>query len=518
MFLEKGKNCFYKNSLPSSTTISLFCFTMTTEKKFWILLAVTSFIKLLYLSAPNLVPQEAYYWSWTQFLDWSYFDHPPLATWSMVPFTRVFGDSVFWIRFPVWIYGILDAVAILWISRIVLKKTSPALWTLAIFNVAPLFLIGSIVMTPDVPLIFFWAATVYCFYRALDEASLRSWVLTGVALGFAMLGKYSGILLIPSALLFLALSPKDRHWLLKPQPYAGLLAAFVVFLPVVYWNASHEWVSLAFQSTRRAQGMVSLRPETVGQFLGGQIGVANPVLFCCFLFSMAYVSWKKLYVNDRSIALLYSFSVVPFAVCLFMSFFSFVKMNWPAPAYLTGFLLTAHLFEQRINWRRWMLMGVGIGVLFAFMTLLLPARPIVPFKGDTWTGWPQLTQYVWDVKAKMEKEHGIPVFVFGNEYKVSVEMWFHNPKQERTYSKNVLGEKALQFDYYPSPDSLVGTNAVFVWWDQEPSHHSELLERHFRKVEKEPAFEVEFEGIVFQKYHIYRCYHYKGPMLPSPAS
>ena len=40
-----------------------------------------------------------------------------------------------------------------------------------------------------------------------------------------MLGKYSAVLLLPVVLLYLALSPQQRHWLRRPQPYVAMLVA-----------------------------------------------------------------------------------------------------------------------------------------------------------------------------------------------------------------------------------------------------------------------------------------------------
>ncbi|MBL8421020.1 MAG: hypothetical protein JNK92_10320, partial [Dechloromonas sp.] len=42
-----------------------------------------------------LLPQEAYYWTWSRFPDWSYFDHPPLASYSIALTTAVFGQTAF---------------------------------------------------------------------------------------------------------------------------------------------------------------------------------------------------------------------------------------------------------------------------------------------------------------------------------------------------------------------------------------------------------------------------------------
>ena len=45
-----------------------------------LLIAGFTLLRLLLAATVPLLPQEAYYWSWSLHLDWSYFDHPPLAS------------------------------------------------------------------------------------------------------------------------------------------------------------------------------------------------------------------------------------------------------------------------------------------------------------------------------------------------------------------------------------------------------------------------------------------------------
>ena len=44
--------------------------------------------------------------------------------------------------------------------------------------------------------------------------------------------------------------PRLRRWLLSPWLYAGGAVAALVFLPVLAWNAAHDWISFRFQFGR----------------------------------------------------------------------------------------------------------------------------------------------------------------------------------------------------------------------------------------------------------------------------
>jgi hypothetical protein len=48
----------------------------------------------------GLTPDEAYYWLWSRFPDWSYFDHPPLTAWLIWGSTALLGPTPLAVRLP----------------------------------------------------------------------------------------------------------------------------------------------------------------------------------------------------------------------------------------------------------------------------------------------------------------------------------------------------------------------------------------------------------------------------------
>src|SRR3954465_14621660 len=63
-----------------------------------IILAITCF-RLWYLNRIGLVTDEAYYWLWSKHLAASYRDKGPAIAWTIALGTKLFGDTVFGIRF-----------------------------------------------------------------------------------------------------------------------------------------------------------------------------------------------------------------------------------------------------------------------------------------------------------------------------------------------------------------------------------------------------------------------------------
>ena len=64
----------------------------------WLFAAVMA-LRAFFLLNTGLVDDDAYHWSWTQSLDWSYFDHPGMIAWLEALSTGIFGQEIFALSF-----------------------------------------------------------------------------------------------------------------------------------------------------------------------------------------------------------------------------------------------------------------------------------------------------------------------------------------------------------------------------------------------------------------------------------
>jgi dolichol-phosphate mannosyltransferase len=55
-------------------------------------------LRLAFLGLVNLLPEEAYYWNYSQHPDIGYLDHPPMVAWLIWLGTSVFGNTEFGVR------------------------------------------------------------------------------------------------------------------------------------------------------------------------------------------------------------------------------------------------------------------------------------------------------------------------------------------------------------------------------------------------------------------------------------
>ena len=83
---------------------------MTEDRRIWLLALGFTLLRVLLAAVVPLSPQEAYYWSWSRDLAWSYFDHPPLASYGIRLTTAIFGQTAFGIKAS----AVLWSLALTW--------------------------------------------------------------------------------------------------------------------------------------------------------------------------------------------------------------------------------------------------------------------------------------------------------------------------------------------------------------------------------------------------------------------
>jgi 4-amino-4-deoxy-L-arabinose transferase-like glycosyltransferase len=455
----------------------------------FLLVAASTLFHLWYAGLPELSPQEAYYWLWGQHLDWSYYDHPPLAAWTIRALGEALGHSERAIRSAAALHSCLFSLFFFLAARRLVGARG-ALAAVLIALLTPLFALGQVVITPDGPLLATWAAAIYFTVRALDEER-GPWLLAaGLATGLAALSKYTGWLLAPQIFLALLLDPRGRRMLLSPWPWAGLLLALAAFSPVVLWNAGHGWVSFGFQFGQRAATAASPSISRVLRFVGLQLLVPSPVLALC-LWAAAFGALWRLW--DRTFRIAALFSVPPLALFAAVSPFTWVKGNWPAVAWPAA-MIAAVAFWQAGRAPRWLVRSaLGLAAFFTVYLHLAPVVPALPFpaRDDTTRGWRALA-----ARVQAERERiGPGAFVIGCYYKTAALLHYYLPGRPSTSSSEALGGNGLQFRFWTDPALREGRQGIVVRDDRDRGPWCPEMESACRPLEELPWLEVERPGM-----------------------
>src|SRR5574337_199748 len=228
----------------------------------------------------NLAPDQAHYWTWSTRLDWSYYSKGPMVAYLIALSTRLGGDSEFFVRLPAVLLSTGTAICTFRLAARLCRSTWAGLHAVLVLAAMPLAEAGSILMTIDAPLVFFWSLTLVLTHRALTADGNGWWLLAGISLGLGLLSKYTMAIMIPQTVLYLALSRHHQFWLRRSGPYLALGVGLLIFTPVIYWSATHHFVSLRHLLEQLGGGKDLVVPlKSVGEFTASQVGVLTPALF-----------------------------------------------------------------------------------------------------------------------------------------------------------------------------------------------------------------------------------------------
>ena len=232
--------------------------------------AAATVARLLVVARLPLGNGEAYYYSWSRFLDWSYYDHPPLVAWMVRAHHRVRRGALARAAAvhlgPVLASGAFGLLFHRLAERLVRPRA--ALLALVVVTALPVFLASSFIVNPEAPLAPLWVACLLAILAMRDHDEPYRPLVAGLLLGFAFLAKYTAILLVPASLVYVACSPAMRRWLRRPSFYAGGLTALFIALPVIAWNMARGWPSIRLHFVERAGVSVPVAGEnTVNQLV-----------------------------------------------------------------------------------------------------------------------------------------------------------------------------------------------------------------------------------------------------------
>jgi 4-amino-4-deoxy-L-arabinose transferase-like glycosyltransferase len=120
-----------------------------------------------------------------------------------------------------------------------------------------------------------WAAIAWLAVRAVRRDQPRLWLIAGVVLGVALLGKPLPVFLA-AALAGGVLIAGPRRLLREPWVWAGAAVALLVWAPWLVWQADRGWPQLEVSDAIAAGGSTSSQPRWA--FLPFQFLLAGPPL------------------------------------------------------------------------------------------------------------------------------------------------------------------------------------------------------------------------------------------------
>ena len=453
--------------------------------------------RFVYLGLPELMEQEAYYWNYSNHLDISYLDHPPMVATIIWLASLLFGVSEFGVRFGAFICWFVTAYFTFQLTLKLFDRTT-ALGSVLLLSWLPFYFGAGILMTPDAPLLACWSALLYFLYKALVEENTKSWFGVGVSLGLGLLSKYTIVLLGPGILLYLLFDKQARRWWLRPAPYGAVLIALLLFMPVVLWNYQHEWASFLFQGEQRVTGKTFFTSHRLAGYVTLILTPAGVLGLFFFLlqgngFFKRQEDGKRAETAhrpgiNRGYLFLLLMTLAPLLVFLLFSLNREVKLNWTGPLWLSvipflGWTVMSAPYEFRSSvlkiahwlWRPTIVITtVGLALGLHYVTLGLPKIPHPP--GPFLIGWEQFARDIDGIVSSVEAEEGVrPVVIGMDPYQISSGLAFYRTKNRlqdgvedpflpirETLGWHFFGWNSLMYSYWSQPETHRGSNIVVV--------------------------------------------------------
>lgn len=496
-----------------------------------VVLATCARLVYLWLACPyTLVEDEAHYWDWSRHPDWSYYSKGPGVAWLIGATRAMLGESEASIRTSAAIASGLGALCAAGLARELSGRPRAGLYGAGIFLLAPAFQVVGLLMTIDGPYLAAWAAGCWAGRRAIARGRTIDFVLLGAALGAGFLFKYTIVLLVPG-LIGAALAERSRAraggWVLTA------CVALLGLVPVVIWNASHDWATV-----RHLLGHVGAPGGDAGaersaysplwtlEFVGVQLGMAGPLV----LLAVYAACWARRREDWRAARYCLWCALPILLFYLGVTAFTEVEGNWPIAGYVPLGVLGAvglsdattgarraraegrRVFVHRVMaWRATLWYGVVVALVLPRLDL---AARIPVLAGRVPLGRVMFA----DVRAAdadarvraLTAETGREVFVLALHYGRASQLAYYMEGRPVVYcASGVTGGRRTQFDEWAFTglrgervlDSLRGRPALLV--GGEPEEH---WEGAFERVEDAG----ELEGETKRGRRVYIGYGFRG--------
>ena len=303
----------------------------------WLFYGIWILFSLIQAYFTELTGDEAYYWKYSQQLDWGYFDHPPaIAFFIRLGYTLI--PNELGVRlFPI----LLLAGSIFFLQKLIRPRERGWFFAL-IVSVGALHFLGFLAL-PDAPLLFFASLLLWLFKRYLEQPSwsLATWI--GLAAGAMVLSKYHALLMIGLLVLSrLRLLLEIRFW------WASLVAALIL-LPHLLWQLEHQFPSIQYHLFERSVKDYTF--EMTSQYLLFQPFVLGPVTGILFFIA----AWRSPNSSpfDRAMKFLFWGGYLFFFL---MTFKGRVEAHWTFFCLLPGIWFGYHwlersrIFKKIITW------------------------------------------------------------------------------------------------------------------------------------------------------------------------
>ncbi|RYD90802.1 MAG: glycosyltransferase family 39 protein, partial [Sphingobacteriales bacterium] len=413
---------------------------LNTERSVWLFLLLWTTLNILQACTLGLHADEAYYWLFSRFLDWGYFDHPPMVA----LFIRA-GDSIIHNEFGLRLVTILSSTVSLYLLWCIVKKyNANALWFILVAGGMFTLHIYGFITTPDAPLLLFTVLFFYVYRQYLEKDTWWRAVLLGVIVAGLLYSKYHAILLIGFTILSnVKLLKQWTFWLVAAT-------AVILYLPHIVWQVQHDYQSVGYHLTDRAER--NYRLDFSFNYILSQVAMAGPLIGWILFYKGFTVRAGDAFT--RGLKLNFIGTILFFLVT---SVRGEVQPQWTIVAFAALIILVLINIGQKGNPPAWfMRLAVANICLIVVVRLLLIIQP--PFVKNIQAVKIFFGQKEWAHTIKQKA--GDRWLVMNDGFQLPAKYCFYN-NTLKCFSYDSRYYRLTQFEIWPMEDSVQGKSVYF---------------------------------------------------------
>lgn len=305
------------------------------HRKTLILITLFTIVRCVLAFLMELSNDESYYWTYSKYLKWNYFDHPPLIAYVI----RIFTANLYLQDYEGFIR--LGSVAGCALSTWFIFKATEVIhsakagWITACLYSTSFYagVMAGMHAMPDAPQMVFWTFCLWMLAKiSTGDQTWTTWILFGLGAGLCIMSKVHGIFLWFGLGIFILV--QKRSWLAKPQLYVAMIISILLAIPILIWNIQNDFATYLFHSSRVTINRFNINSKAFVEELTGQFFFNNP--FHVVIIFAALLTIRKNKLLHKVPVTLFNFIALPLVLLLlFIALFRDTLPHWNGPAYIS---------------------------------------------------------------------------------------------------------------------------------------------------------------------------------------
>lgn len=412
----------------------------TTRILYWFLI-IWTVLNLVQAAFTGLHADEAYYWLYSKFLDWGYFDHPP-----MVGFFIRAGDLLTHSPLGLRLLTVVSSTVTVYFLWLIVKRYQDNIKLfILLFSSILVFHVYGFITTPDSPLLLFGVLFLYVYQRYTTEDKAKWVVLLSLIIAGLLYSKYHGVLILLFTIFSnFALLKRPSFWLI-----VGLTS--LLFIPHIYWQYQNGFPSVQYHLFDRSAK--PYRSEYTSDYFLGQLLIAGP-LIGWFLYKAA-ASFRYSDIFLRAVRFNFYGILIFF---LLSTFKGRVEPHWTLLAFPPVLILSYLYLGKRPSIPAWVTKLAVANVALILLVRLLFIIPVPGIKNLRFIA-AYYNSKPW-AKEIQEKAGDRFVILQGGFQEASLYNFYNNTTKGFAYDTRYY--RKTQYDIWPIEDSLRNKPAYYV--------------------------------------------------------